>query len=289
MSVRAERYDRAMGSDVHVVVWASASAAVRLADLAVMRIDLLEQCWSRFRPDSELSRLNASAGSGAVPVSADLEILVETMVAAWRWTGGAVDATVLGSMVALGYDADFALIASAPLAGSPIAATGMCDVVVEPGRVRLPRGAGLDPGAIGKGLAGDIVTQELIDAGARAVLVSIGGDVVTRGTPPQPWRVSMRDERSPDRAEVRVIELAGAQRAVATSSVLRRRWADRHHVVDPATGQSVHSDVLQATVVADSGWRAEAAATLAILRGSDTETWLAAHGCTAYLLGGVHA
>jgi thiamine biosynthesis lipoprotein len=312
MTVRAERHDRAMGSDVHVVVRAPGPAAARLADLAVMRIELLEQCWSRFRSDSELSRLNAHAGRGPVAVSGDLQALVETMVAAWQWTEGAVDATVLGSMVALGYDADFTLVVtSVPQSqraqpGHPIElrdksaaggrfrpqvrltpGMGMGDVGLEPGHVTLPAGVGLDPGAIGKGLAGDIVTQELIDAGAHAVLVSIGGDVVTRGD--HTWRVSLRDDRTPERDEIDVIELAGAHGAVATSSVLRRRWADRHHVIDPLTGQPVQSDVLQATVVADCGWRAEAGATVAVVRGSASETWLASRGCTAYLLGGLHA
>jgi len=196
---------------------------------------------------------------------------------------------VFGGMVALGYDADFTVVASIPPRDgrTAIPALGMHHVVLGADSVTLPAGTGLDPGAIGKGLAGDIVTAELAAAGAHAVLISIGGDVVTNGTPPDcdGWRVSMRDDRSPERGEVRVVDLAEGHRAVATSSVLRRRWADRHHVLVPGTGHPTDSDVLQATVVADSGWRAEAAATLALVRGSDCLPWLASHGCTAYLLG----
>jgi FAD:protein FMN transferase len=279
---RAERIGRAMGSDAHVVVWAHASATDRLADLAMLRIDLLEQCWSRFRNDSELSRLNARAGCGPISVSDDLHLLVQTMVEAWQWSEGAVDASVLGSMVAIGYDADFAHVAtSVPQDVRARPAQGLGGVRLEPGHVMLPAGMGLDPGAIGKGLAADIVTGELMEAGAHAVLVSIGGDVVTRGD--HPWRISLRDDRTPERDEIDVIEVTGEHCAVATSSVLRRRWADRHHVVDPATGHPTDSDVLQATVVADCGWRAEAGATVAIVRGSASDTWLASRGCEAYL------
>lgn len=284
---RAEVRGRAMGSDLHVVVWASGSAD-RLAELAARRVELLEQCWSRFRPDSELNLLHARAGHGTVPVSEDLHRLVSALVEAWSWSDGDVDATVLGAMVALGYDRDFGLIATAPMPSSweRVPGQGMGGVGVHAGAVSLPLGVSLDPGAIGKGLAGDIVTAEIAAAGASAVLVSIGGDVVTHGTPADTgeWRISLRDDRTPTRDEIDVIALAGEARAVATSSLLRRRWSGRHHIVDPRTGSPLDGDVVQASVVADCGWRAEAGATVALVRGSEAAGWLAERGCTAYLL-----
>lgn len=282
-----------MGSDLHVVVWAAGPAAEHLADLAVMRVDLLESCWSRFRLDSELTRLNACAHGVPVPVSEDLHRLVAALRAAWEWSEGDVDATVLGSMVAMGYDADFALVASAPPSADwqALPAGGMAEVLIESDRVTLPVGVGLDPGAIGKGLAGDIVSAEIAAAGAEAVLIALGGDVVTHGVPPDAgaWRISVRDDRTAEREELHVIDLSGEHCSVATSSVLRRRWADRHHVLRPSSGRPTDSDVLQATVVADAGWRAEAGATLALIRGRGSASWLASRNCTAYLLGGPHA
>lgn len=284
---RAERRGTAMGSDLHVIVW-SRTRADRLADLAVQRVDLLEQCWSRFRSDSELNRLNARAGDGPVTVSEDLHVLVATLVRAWEWTEGDVDATVLGAMVAMGYDRTFADVISSPLPAywSSQTGVGMSGVALEDGHVSLLRGVGLDPGAVGKGLAGDIVTAEIAHAGADAVLMSIGGDVVTIGTPPdsEGWRVSLRDDRTPSRDEIDILILAGNCRAVATSSTLRRRWSGRHHVIDPRTGLPAASGVVQATVVADRGWRAEAGATVGLLRGHSAIEWLAARGCPALLL-----
>lgn len=289
---RAEVRGRAMGSDLHVIVWAPASAE-RLAELAAYRVELLEQCWSRFRPDSELNLLHARAGHGAVPVSGDLHRLVSALVDAWSWSEGDVDATVLGGMVAMGYDADFASVAAAPLPPSweRVPGQGMGGVGMHAGAVELPRGVGLDPGAIGKGLAGDIVTAEIAASGAHAVLVSIGGDVVAHGTPPDTgeWRISLCDDRTDSREEIDVITLSGEARAVATSSTLRRRWSGRHHVLHPRTGSPLDSDVVQASVVAECGWRAEAGATVALMRGSGAASWLAARGCTAYLLEPAHA
>ena len=177
--------------------------AEELADLALVRVELLEQSWSRFRPASELNRLNASAGHGPQPVSADLLRLGLSMRAAWLGTGGLFDPTVLASMRALGYDADFATVAARSASALDdvllAAAPGMSGVTIdEPSAtISLPSGVGLDPGAIGKGLAADIVAEELMSAGAHGVLVNLGGDVSLAGEPDsdEPWSIGIEDER----------------------------------------------------------------------------------------------
>ncbi|MGI9196659.1 MAG: FAD:protein FMN transferase [Candidatus Nanopelagicales bacterium] len=285
-----ERQGRAMGSDAQVIVYArTAEAARTCADLALVRVALLEQCWSRFRSDSELNGLNSRAGTGPVAVSDDLATLVQAMLEASEWTQGAFDPTVLGVMNELGYDRDFAAViaheslASAREALSPT--RGTAGIVVEAHTVTLPSGIGIDPGAIGKGLAADIVASEIHEAGADGILVNLGGDVSTRGTADgQPWIVGIRDDRWADSRCVHEVSLAGDRRAVATSSSLRRRWNGRHHVIDPLTGLPSASDVAQVTVIAPTGWQAEAATTLALVRGaSAAEQWLSSQGLDALL------
>lgn len=287
-----------MGSTAQVVVWADAHAD-RLADLAMARISLLEHCWTRFQPASELNRLNARAGSGPMPASGDLLRLVQTMVDASEWTDGAVDASVLDAVCAAGYEADFEEIrrrsavshdgrqASATvLTTRPAGGMGGVDVDHAAGTIRLPPGRRLDPGAVGKGLAAEIVAEEIQSAGAAAVLVCLGGDVVVRGAPPAApaWRVSVQDDRREVPTSLTVIDLDAERCAVATSSVLKRRWAHGHHLIDPGTGLPARSDVAQATIVAPLGWQAEAAATLAVLRGSRVALpWLATRSLSGFL------
>ena len=284
---------RAMGTDCEVTVFGPMAAA--LADLAVRRVELLEDCWSRFRPASELNRLNARAGTGPVEVSPDLRVLVEAMQVAWQWTDGLFDPTVLRSMRALGYDADFVtVIAREALEVAALRpAPGLADVIVDSRAVQLPAGIGLDPGAIGKGLAADIVVDELMAAGAQGVLVSLGGDIVLAGEPGDDgqWAVEVVDERHADHEPEAIMRTvtwpAPIERAaIATSTTLRRRWAGgRHHVIDPRTGDVARSDLVQATVVADSGWQAEVAATAALLLGArDGSAWLERRGLEAILL-----
>ena len=258
----------AMGTDAHVIVTADRPD---LALRAQARIRLLEARWSRFRPDSELTRLNQLPGRHVV-VSADTMILVEHAVAAWRLTGGAYDPSVLPALRAAGYDRDFADLASAAGAGDPqrrperpIGPTPGCagiEIHHRTHAVVLPFGTELDPGGIGKGLAGDLVTAELLAAGAGGALVNLGGDVRVRGEPPEgdTWSIAVADPHDPTRD---LLHLGLADGAVATSSRLRRRWTssgvERHHLIDPRTGEPVDTTVVAVTAVAAEGWWAEAA------------------------------
>lgn len=277
MTIATDTSFRAMGSECRIRVWGDCS--VELAELAITRAGLLERSWTRFVATSELSRLNARAGRGPQVVSEDLLTLVSVMQNAHEITGGLFDPTVLYAMVAHGYDVDFASVSAAsahvPL---PIAQplTGMDGIVVDHIRstVELPLGVALDPGAIGKGLAGDLIVDELMAAGAQGVLVSLGGDIVFAGTPtdaagnPEPWVIAVSDMASAD--DTFTFPAETVRGAVTTSSTLRRRWADgRHHVMDPRTGTMSDSDTAQATVVSSHGWLAEAHATALLLLNSD--------------------
>jgi len=283
----ATRTFRAMGTDCEVIVYGSGSD--ELVQLGAQRVELLEQCWSRFRPSSELMHLNSLAGTGPVAVSEDLLTLVDIMLEAWKATGGLFDPTVIDSMNALGYDRDFASViardAIAVVTAQLTRAPGMGDVVVdeEAMTVALPSGVGLDPGAIGKGLAADIIVEELMKSGAEGVLVNLGGDIVFAGSPgsDDPWVMAILDERLPLDVEDRVVrhlefEAGTDHGAVATSTTLKRVWANgRHHVIDPRTGDVARTDLVQATIAASTGWWAEVAATTALLLGSEKAgAWL---------------
>ncbi len=303
MMATAERRFRAMGSDCHLIAVAPQfsddfRAADAFIELAAARVELLEQNWSRFRESSELNQLNRSAGAGPIEVSTDLFRLVAHMKQAWLMSSGSFDPTVLSSLVALGYDADFASIVGRPasIEGLLAPAPGMLDIALDGQHmtVELPRGVGIDPGAIGKGLAADIIAAELMGAGAAGFLVNLGGDLAFAGVVPDGsvWSIAVEDERRPIDDPTRILRVlefpAGVEAVgVATSTTLKRRWAQgrRHHVIDPRTGSMSTSDLVQVTVVASEAWRAEVIATTALLLPAvDAETWLRELDVSAILL-----
>jgi FAD:protein FMN transferase len=229
---------------------------------AIARLYELERRWSRFVPDSEISQLNDAAGRPRV-VSPDTCRLVQTACSAWRLTAGLFDPTVYDAVVTSGYDRPWT-----HLAGSNVlrteglsAAPGCGEIVVdtEASLVWLPRNVHLDPGGLGKGLAADIVAEELIAQGAEAALVEIGGDLRVAGTPRRHWKIGIEHPHWPG-------TIVGSchldDGGVATSSRLKRRWVlnneTRHHLVDPSTGENPSSHLDTVTVVAGTAWWAEA-------------------------------
>ena len=277
-----------MGSDAHVIV---VGGRGDLALAAEQRIGELERLWSRFDPRSEVSALTRCAGSPVV-VSPETRELVERAIAAWRLTNGLFDPTVLSALVRAGYDRSFDELESATgnrkfavgnAPGTPSPSTGAIDIIAN--TVRIPHGSGFDPGGIGKGLAADIVTDELRTAGAVGACVNLGGDVRVDGAAPSgdAWTVAV------DHPWIaHPIARAGLARgAVTTSTTLARQWhVDgelRHHLIDPATGRPSTSDLTFVTVVAGHAWMAEVLAKATLLHGTPLPLDLLARGGGAAL------
>ena len=268
---------RAMGCSVDVVVVGGPSG---LLDLARSSIDHLERRWSRFLPDSDLSRLNHAAGS---PVHTDpaTVVLLQAMLDGWRATGGLFDPTLLAPLVSLGYGASWHDPASVTSLPHGALLRGDLDALrIDPVQsiVTAPKGMCLDAGGIGKGLAGDLVVEALIDAGASGASVSIGGDVALRGRAPQPggWLIGIADPLIAADTDIEVGQLTMVEGGVATSGTLRRRWQSAegeplHHLLDPATGRPARHarELVAATVIAGSAAWAEVWTKVVMVRGTD--------------------
>lgn len=253
-------------------------------------LDHLEARWSRFLPGSDISRLNGALGR-PVRVDPTTMTLVAAMVDAWETTEHRFDPTVLRSLMAAGYrssvdderrvtvlpSGDISFVNEWALAPT------LADVEIDDAQstVRLPPGLVIDAGGIGKGLAADLAVSHVLAAGAQGALVSIGGDISTGGRCPDGgWTI---DIEHPDPERGNVCAITVDRGGVATSSTRSRRWwhdgVERHHVIDPWTGAPSTTDLWSTTVIAASGWQAEAHATAALLAGSDHAVdYLERHG-----------
>jgi thiamine biosynthesis lipoprotein len=243
------------GSDA----WESAVAGVESAFAEV------DARFSRFRPDSELSRVNANAGRWTDVTEPFAELLWMSLMGAAR-TDGLFDPTVLPALVAAGYDRDWDELRAdgAPNPEVPSVRPAWSRVRLRGMRVRLPAGAALDFGGIAKGWAVDIAATAT--APLPWALVSAGGDLRIVGSPPlgaldvaveDPWQ---------DGVEAARLSLEGG--ALATSSVTCRSWGPGlHHVIDPRTARPAVSQVVQATVWAETCADAEVLSTWALLTG----------------------
>ena len=225
----------------------------------------LEQAWSRFLPDSDISRLNAAQGA-MVPVhSATIELL-RAMVQGSAATDGCFDPTLLAPLVALGYDASWSDPQNVTSLPEGVAwRGGVAGVAVDPvaSVAQLPAGTVLDAGGIGKGMAADMVVAMLMGSGVAGAMVSIGGDLRVAGVGPHEggWAIGVDDAFDGDGAGREALQLSLADAGVATSGTARRAWRNPsgvavHHLLDPVTGSPLMGTV-QATVVAGNAAWAE--------------------------------
>jgi len=253
-------------------------------------LEAIDGAASRFRVDSELSRLNA-AGPARVVVSPLLLEAVRLGIYAAEVTGGAVDPTLGHSLVSAGYDRDWreltAVPADAPLGlGDRIVVrrrrTGLWQSIElwdDPPGVRIPRGVSLDLGATAKALAADRAARAANAVGGSGILVALGGDIATCGAAPAGgWLIRVTDDhRAGPEAPGQTISIASG--GLATSSIVTRRWLHRgwpmHHILDPRHGGPVQTPWRTVSVAAASCADANIAATAGIVLGRDAPDWLA--------------
>jgi len=281
------------------LVWRGEPAA---GDRLVAEVERLEQCWSRFRPDSELCRLNL-ADSDEVTVSDDLADIVAASQLAWSTTGGLFDPSILDALELAGYPVSFERLARLTQQSDQSASRpspGVAHVTVirasgSPPVIHRPIGLRLDLGGIGKGLAADRVATDAIAEGVESIIVNLGGDVRVAGRAPAGgWSVGVEDPFHLDRVwfDVTIPGDASGRAsggAVATSSSRGRRWMRHgvaaHHLIDPSTGEPARGGTAAVIVVAAECWWAEVVAKAALVAGGPAAAAeLARQGVTGWVV-----
>ena len=271
----------ALGTTATVAV-SDPEALARARAVLERELEAIELACSRFRPDSELVRLNAASGA-EVEVSGLLLEAVRVALLAAEASGGLVDPTVGNTMRSSGYDRPLTVVRARDgrlFRPSFEPAAGWRTIRVdEPRRtVRAPRGVELDLGATAKALAADRAARAAADATGAGVLVSLGGDVAVAGEPPPGgWSIRLADDHAapPDAPGPAVSVLSGG---LASSGTTVRRWTtaagELHHVVDPRTGRPADSPWRTVTVAAATCVDANTASTAALVLGDDAPAWL---------------
>jgi thiamine biosynthesis lipoprotein len=288
----------ALGSTAVVAVTDSSGLDSARA-LLVAELAAIDDAASRFRAGSEIELLNARAGE-RVEVS---ELLAEAIAVALRaaeLSGGDVDPTLGAALIASGYDRDWAELSPADernevprraISGprvSRLPAWRLIEFDRDSRLVRLPAGVRLDLGASAKALVADRAAAKIHGALACGVLVSLGGDIATTGSPPEGgWSIRVTDDHrsAPDApGQTIAIGIGG----LATSSTAVRRWShdgqNMHHIIDPETNLPVRSVWRTVSVLAGSCVDANTASTASLIRSRRALPWLRALDLPARLV-----
>jgi FAD:protein FMN transferase len=275
----------AMGSHVRLLIgepepgMAPAPVAAEEARKFIVEFD---KALSRFKPESELSALNADPRE-RVPASELLRAAVRAGLEAAERSGGLVDPTLVGEIESAGYVASRAGVPGAPLGAAleeaperhPASANAeqswqRFEVDDAAGTISRPPGLRFDTGGAGKGLAADLIAKRL--RGYSRFIVDCGGDIRIGGADAlvTPYEVFVEHPLTGERAFV--LKLGSG--AVATSGLNVRIWRDEsgrysHHLLDPASGEPAWTGLIGTTALGDTAVQAETFAKAALLSGPE--------------------
>lgn len=285
---------RAIGT-THRILATDPATLDEATRLVRVHLDALDRVASRFRADSEISRLARLGATGpsdtvTTRVSPLLADHLRAGIHAGRLSGGLVDITVGSAVAATGYDADLDEVRGRRHIESARAVVpGWRRVHLDPrtDELTLPAGTVIDVGATAKAHAADTVAELVATRLPGGFLINLGGDIATSGVTPQGgWPVAVE---GPD-GDVRQVVILDGQ-AMTTSSTQLRTWVTTdgpaHHVVDPRTGTTAPAVWGQVTVVAGSALEANTASTASLVLGAEAPAWLERHRLPARL-DGVH-
>lgn len=281
---RSSRHEIMGGSGTITIVGGSDE----LLERAWLLARELEQLWSRFLPDSDISRLNWAEGA-EIAVDQRTVRLVRSMMSSALITAGDFDPTLLPWLLNAGYTTsarDSRRVTTLPASAS--APGNLSATVIGDTSIQLARGTTLDSGGIGKGLAADLICEFVLAEGAWGAMAEISGDIRVQGTAPDgaAWILGIENPSAPDTDLTRVRLRNGA---LVTSSRLKRRWTtamgERHHLIDPASGASAGTELATVSVIAGTGAHAEALTKPGFLRDPvDYLDWLPSVGAAGLIL-----
>lgn len=263
----------AMGTNCEVQYHAPGGDAqvARFERAAVGWVQAFEAKYSRFRPDSLVSRINTAAGSAWIEVDDEMEQLLKLCDTLHFMTQGVLDPTSLPLIRLWNWKTETPRVPSAAEISAALRLVGWKKVQRSPGKVFLPEaGMALDFGGFGKEYAVDMVAQLALDHGIANVLVDFGHDLRALGAPPgrPAWHIGLEDPARPGQSSVSV-GLTG--KGIASSgdyirgfTLNGRRFG---HIIDPRTGSPVANGCTQATVIAGTCLQAGVLSTTAFVLG----------------------
>jgi thiamine biosynthesis lipoprotein len=264
---QTQRIDfQAMGTSFFCVL---VGADESICDSVYALVNELENKWSRFISDSEVMQLNNNPGVMQVVSDATLR-LVSEMKNGFEITQGLFSGNILGELINSGFAASRSNpenITNWQANSKGLADLSDIEINLATKSISVPTGVAIDAGGIGKGLAADLMSDYAMQLGAMGAAVFAGGDVAVKGMAREAagWTVDVMD---PSNTEKFIASVSLSRGGLATSSPLGWKIGAAHHIIDPRTQKCSDSDVLQATVIAQSAAEAEVLAKMCVIVGS---------------------
>lgn len=227
---------------------------------------------SRNIADSGISRLNRDKTLAGAPD--DLIYCLDAALEVCRASGGALDVTI-GEVSSLwDFDSGSGSVPDPAAVNGAVAGVGWSKVEISGDTVTIGEDQSVDPGAVGKGFACDIIKRELDSEGSGAAVISAGGTIMTYGSNPggKPWSVGIKTPEEDNLTGEYFAKLAVDGTAfISTSGSYEKYFYSGGklycHILDPRTGYPADSGLVSVTVIASGGAAADALSTACFVLG----------------------
>ncbi len=260
-------------------------AAQHAADLAVAEVRRIEQKYSRYQPDSVVSRINRDAAQTAVAVDEETAGLLDFAQRLWQLSGGCFD--ISSGVLRRAWDFRSEQIPTAEVLRAALDGVGWSRLSWDGASIRFGvDGMEIDFGGIGKEYAADRAAHQLRQQGVENALVNLGGDIHALGPHARadglgdPWTIAIRHPRN---AAESIALLPLHRGGLATSGDYERFFEKdgrRYcHILDPRNGLPV-THWQSVSIVSANAVSAGALSTIAMLKEHDALAWLEAQGAS---------
>ena len=245
-----------MGTAINVELWHDNEQHGRaLTDAVMAEMNRIDELMSTYKPDSELSYINAHASEGPVTASSELLKLIIRALDYSVVTAGAFDITYASA--GQYYDYRAGKKPSNAQLQNALPAINYRHVKIDPQRSTIEfmrPGVRIDLGGIAKGYAVDRSIDLLQQAGVSNAIVSAGGDTRVIGKRwDRSWKIGIRNPRQRD-SIASMVPLENS--AISTSGDYERYFEEDgvryHHILNPGTGKSTNEIQSSSIIGADA-------------------------------------
>lgn len=256
--------------DTYMKLTAYGDGGAEAVSASEKKILELEKLWSVTDGDSEIHNINNSGGA-PVLLSGDTAELLSLSLEISEMTDGALDCTMYPVLKEWGFTTGEYKIPDDEKIRELLKSTGYENISFDGTNITVPENFQIDLGAVGKGFAGDAVSEIMRENGVTSALLDLGGNIQTVGTKPDgtPWKIGLRNPLGD--GLFGVLELS--DKAAVTSGGYERYFVGEDgetywHILDPKTGKPAKSGIISATAVGKNGGVCDALSTALFVMGT---------------------
>lgn len=279
MKIRSQQSKHVLGSEAFITIVDEISTD-EMFKILWNKIDSFEKRFSRFDINSELSFVNINAGK-PIKISSEFLKLIKTSIKYSLLTNGLFNPFILPTLQKVGYKTSWPSPDDKTFNLLDMSNKKQCeikDIKIDGLNLTIPKDSALDFGGIGKGYLIDQLSSILIKHSYRDFWISLGGDIVCSGfdLDNKRWKINIANANHNDENATSIFSKEdGSILAIATSGITKRKGEGWHHIIDPRINQSANTDLLTATILADSATKADVYAKNIIIVGSQESLALA--------------